>query len=235
LKKDPIVLFQDRYYIFIAVFMCVFLPMIIGATYGHTMGCLLLSGLLRLVLNHHFTFLINSLAHILGKQKYSTDNTSKDNVWLSFFTYGEGYHNFHHKYPGDYRNGIKWYDFDPSKWFVFLFSFLGWTHSLKVTASPIIEASKASTELKKIQLSLSKKKLQEEHTSTFTEIEKTLEKQYNIFFATIKAWSTAEQCYLKAKNNNISSEKFDEIKKNHRFLKQRFNHERKIWQSMITI
>jgi stearoyl-CoA desaturase (delta-9 desaturase) len=146
LKRDPLVVFQDRYYIFIAIFMCVILPMIIGATYDHTMGCLLLAGLLRLVLNHHLTFFINSLAHIWGRQKYSSGNTSKDNILLSFFTYGEGYHNFHHKYPGDYRNGIRWYDFDPSKWFVFLFSFIGWTYNLKITASPIIEAAKATME-----------------------------------------------------------------------------------------
>nr|WP_235603060.1 fatty acid desaturase [Piscirickettsia litoralis] len=120
LESDKIVAFQHRYYVPLAVFMCFGLPMLIGATYGSIGGCLILVGLFRLVINHHFTFFINSLAHIWGKERYSDENTAKDNPLLSILTFGEGYHNFHHKYAGDYRNGVLWYDYDPSKWLIFL-------------------------------------------------------------------------------------------------------------------
>ena len=158
LKQEKIILLQHRYYIPIAIFMCLILPTLIGIFYGRPGASLLLSGLLRLVLNHHFTFFINSLAHIWGTQTYSDENTARDNPLLSFLTYGEGYHNFHHKYPGDYRNGIKWYDFDPSKWIVCFFSKIGLTYSLKFTSKPMIEASKACMELKYAQTKLKKKK-----------------------------------------------------------------------------
>ena len=235
LEKDKIVSFQHRYYVPIAVFMCVILPMMIGATYGHIGGCLLLAGLLRLVLNHHFTFFINSLAHIWGKQRYSDENTAKDNPLLSLVTYGEGYHNFHHKYPGDYRNGIKWYDFDPSKWLVSLFSKLGLTYDLKSTPKPVIEAAKASMQLKHAQTKLNKKKSQQRYITAMLNLEKRLEEQYKIFFESIKAWSKAKQSCLQAKKNDISAQQLTQIKKHYKILKRRFKCERKTWRAIITI
>ena len=72
------------------------IPLLLGVLTGSIVGMLLSVGVLRLVLSHHFTFFINSLAHIWGKQPYTDQNTARDNGWLAFVTYGEGYHNFHH-------------------------------------------------------------------------------------------------------------------------------------------
>ena len=119
LQKDPIVQWQHNYYIPIVLIMNFGVPLLIGLASGHIMASLLLSGVLRLVLCHHCTFFINSLAHIWGRQPFSDSNSARDNSVLALLTWGEGYHNFHHIFQSDYRNGIRWWQFDPTKWMIF--------------------------------------------------------------------------------------------------------------------
>ena len=61
---------------------------------------------------------INSLCHYAGSRTYDRKSTARDSWFVSLFTFGEGYHNFHHTFHWDYRNGIRWYDFAPSKWVI---------------------------------------------------------------------------------------------------------------------
>ena len=98
---------------------------------------------------HHGTFLINSAAHIWGTQPYSEENSSKDSFWLAFLTFGEGYHNFHHTFQADYRNGHKWYHMDPSKWWIQSFKYLGLNSDLKSTPKHSIEIAKVNMRFKK--------------------------------------------------------------------------------------
>lgn len=133
LDKDILIVLQDRYYYTIATFSCFILPMIVGWTMGSWLGGLLFGGLLRMVVVHHFTFFINSACHFWGKQPYTDENTARDNGFLAIFTYGEGYHNFHHIFHADYRNGIRWYHYDPTKWFIRFMSFIKMARALKVT------------------------------------------------------------------------------------------------------
>jgi stearoyl-CoA desaturase (delta-9 desaturase) len=116
LQRDPLVMWQHRNYLAIALAMNIGLPLLIGWVAGDVIGVFLLAGILRLVASHHFTFFINSLAHIWGYQPYTDENTARDNGVVALLTYGEGYHNFHHMFAHDYRNGVRWWQFDPSKW-----------------------------------------------------------------------------------------------------------------------
>ena len=118
LQRDPMVMFQHRYYVPLAVGLNFALPLAIGFAVGDPLGVFLLAGLLRLVVNHHFTFFINSLAHMWGSQPYTDENSARDNGALALITYGEGYHNFHHIFQNDYRNGVRWWQYDPSKWLI---------------------------------------------------------------------------------------------------------------------
>ena len=97
------------------------------------------AGLARTVFTHHGTFLINSAAHIWGTQPYGDANSSKDSPILAFLTFGEGYHNFHHTFQADYRNGHRWYHFDPSKWWIKAFAMVGLKQGLKSTPDWHIE------------------------------------------------------------------------------------------------
>jgi stearoyl-CoA desaturase (delta-9 desaturase) len=56
-------------------------------------------------------------------------------------THGEGYHNFHHKFQIDYRNGIKWYHWDPTKWVIEILNVFGLASRLrKISNIEILKA-----------------------------------------------------------------------------------------------
>ena len=101
------------------------LPALIGFLMGGGIGALagfLIAGVARLVMVHHMTFFINSLCHTIGTQPYSKRCSAKDSWLMALFTFGEGYHNFHHEFQHDYRNGVKPWQFDPTKWMIWFLS-----------------------------------------------------------------------------------------------------------------
>jgi stearoyl-CoA desaturase (delta-9 desaturase) len=142
LLLDKLVMWQHNHYMAIAIFMGLALPTIIGYFLGSALGGLALAGLFRIVFVHHCTFFINSLCHIVGKRTYTDTNSARDSFILAFFTYGEGYHNFHHYFPVDYRNGIKWYHFDPTKWLIKITEFIGLAKDLKKVPEKMINEAK---------------------------------------------------------------------------------------------
>jgi stearoyl-CoA desaturase (delta-9 desaturase) len=155
LLSDPIVMFQHKNYLSIVLAMNVGLPLIIGFMVGDVWGVLLLGGLLRLVWSHHTTFFINSLAHMWGSRPYTDENTARDNGFLALFTYGEGYHNYHHIFQYDYRNGIRWYHFDPTKWMILVLSWIGITRNLKRCPEFAIEKAKLTMQFKRAETKIS--------------------------------------------------------------------------------
>ena len=60
----------------------------------------------------HATVTINSLAHRFGRQRYDTGDDSRNNLWLALLTFGEGWHNNHHFFPGTVRQGFRWWEVD---------------------------------------------------------------------------------------------------------------------------
>ena len=131
LQRDPMVMWQHNHYLLAALSTNFGLPLLVGYLTGDVWGVFLLAGVLRLVVSHHFTFFINSLAHMWGSQPYTDENTARDNGVVALLTYGEGYHNFHHMFAHDYRNGLRWWQWDPSKWFISGMSLVGLTRNLK--------------------------------------------------------------------------------------------------------
>jgi stearoyl-CoA desaturase (Delta-9 desaturase) len=142
MRHDKLILWQDKYYLPIAILVGFGLPLIYGFYMGSPIGGLALAGFLRIVLVHHCTFFINSLCHIVGYQTYTDSNTAKDSPIIALFSYGEGYHNFHHFFQTDYRNGVRFYHFDPTKWLIRGLSFMGLTTDLKKTPRETILKAK---------------------------------------------------------------------------------------------
>jgi stearoyl-CoA desaturase (delta-9 desaturase) len=70
------------------------------------------------VVLYHATFTVNSLAHRFGRRRYATRDDSRNNVWLALLTFGEGWHNNHHHYPGSARQGFFWWEVDLTWYFL---------------------------------------------------------------------------------------------------------------------
>ena len=148
LAADPLLRFQQRFYVPIAILMGAVVPFCIGLLWGDPIGAMLVAGFLRLVVQWHATFSINSVAHLIGKQPFCQRSTARDSFITALITLGEGYHNFHHRFKSDYRNGIRWYHFDPTKWWVWTMSKLGLTYNLRRVPAHVIEQARqqASTD-----------------------------------------------------------------------------------------
>lgn len=141
LEKDPMVKFQHDYFVPLAILMGFAFPALIGWLLGSALGGLVIAGGLRIALTQQSTFFINSLCHTLGKQTYSKDISARDSWIVALLTHGEGYHNFHHKFQIDYRNGIRWYQWDPTKWVIRSLSFMGLASKLRqIPTSEILKA-----------------------------------------------------------------------------------------------
>ncbi|EQA38122.1 stearoyl-CoA 9-desaturase [Leptospira inadai serovar Lyme str. 10] len=151
LWEDKWVKFQHDHYYTVAIFMNFILPMLVCGLWGDWLGGLIVVGTLRVAINHHFTFFINSLAHYKGAQPYSDKHTAKDNWFIALFTFGEGYHNYHHEFQADYRNGIRWHDYDPTKWLINIFSYLGLASDLKTISDEQILRKKMIMDEKRLR------------------------------------------------------------------------------------
>jgi stearoyl-CoA desaturase (delta-9 desaturase) len=152
LERDPVVRLQHKYYVPIAIAMSFGLPTLIGYFLGSWLGGLAIAGFLRVVLVHHATFFINSWCHMWGRQTYTDPNTAKDSFLMAVATFGEGYHNFHHIFANDYRNGVRWYHWDPTKWLISFFAWIGGAYKLRRTPW---------SEIIKLQMQMDEKRLKE--------------------------------------------------------------------------
>ncbi|MDE3055073.1 MAG: acyl-CoA desaturase [Verrucomicrobiota bacterium] len=131
LMRNRLLRFQHDYYGLCFFFSNAIVFLTAGFICGDYWGAFLYTWWFRLLLLHHTTWCINSLAHYWGTQNYSQEHSAVDNYIISLITYGEGYHNYHHTFAYDYRNGIRWFHFDPSKWLIWLLSRVGLARDLK--------------------------------------------------------------------------------------------------------
>jgi stearoyl-CoA desaturase (delta-9 desaturase) len=159
LSKDPLILWQHRHYVSMAIFVGGGIPFLAGYLLGDLWGCFLLAGVTRTVLVHHATFLINSICHMVGNRPYSLRDTARDNGFVAFLTYGEGYHNYHHQFPYDYRNGIRWYQWDPTKWLIKTLETVGWAGQLRRAPEELIFKARIRVEKQLVQRRLTRHRL----------------------------------------------------------------------------
>ena len=141
LEADALVMWQHRYVQRIGVVVGFVTPAFLGWAYAtwnnlpspgtSALAAFLIAGLLRTVVVQQGTFCINSLCHMVGSQPYSTRHSARDSGSVALLTFGEGYHNYHHEFQHDYRNGVKPWQFDPTKWIIWTLSKVGLTQDLR--------------------------------------------------------------------------------------------------------
>ena len=89
------------------------------------------------ILVYHCTFAVNSIAHLWGTQRYDTKEESKNNFFVALFTFGEGWHNNHHHFPGSIRQGFYWWEVDLTYYALRFLSFFGIVYNLRTVSKAI--------------------------------------------------------------------------------------------------
>lgn len=131
LLRNPRVMFQHNHYALCVTLSIIVCALAIGFVTNDYIGAFVIGSVLRIFALHHFTWFINSAAHTWGDKPFCQEQSAVNNYFLSLLTFGEGYHNYHHTFANDYRNGVRWYHFDPTKWLIWTLNKLGLAHSLK--------------------------------------------------------------------------------------------------------
>jgi stearoyl-CoA desaturase (delta-9 desaturase) len=229
LKRDPMVMFQHRHYLALILLTNISVPLLLGVLVGDVWGVLLLGGLLRLVINHHVTFFINSLAHYWGAQPYTDENTARDNPVLAFLTYGEGYHNFHHLYASDYRNGVRWWQWDPTKWLIRALSFVGLSRNLRRIPDFTIQRARLAMQFRRLERRLAARRAGAHVLLDVDALRAQLAREYEVFAATVDAWVRArDEWYARARDRLAQRFEFREFRRQSReyLLSLRAQHRR---------
>ena len=134
LKRSRLLSHQHDHHAWWSVGAGVVLPMLLAWWIGHPLGGFIMVVCLRIVVVLHSTFFVNSFAHTFGTRHFDPSQSARDNWLGAILTNGEGFHSFHHRFPMDYRNGFRWYHWDPSKWGIYSLSKLGLARDLRRTS-----------------------------------------------------------------------------------------------------
>jgi stearoyl-CoA desaturase (delta-9 desaturase) len=230
LQRDPIVMWQHKNYLALVLIMNIGLPAFIGFLHGDIIAGLLLGGLLRLVLSQHATYFINSLAHMWGTRPYSDNSSARDNTLLALITYGEGYHNYHHTFQWDYRNGIRWWHFDPTKWLIRSLERAGLASGLKRCAPDKIERAKLER-----QFQLATEKC--ERLAVEGDWQSRLETEYEALLHTVQQWAEHRQAWYEAKGKelqeHLSHLEKQQLKAHYLEFKYKLKLQKQRWQIVI--
>jgi stearoyl-CoA desaturase (delta-9 desaturase) len=177
LYEDPLVVWQGRWYVPLGIAVAFGIPLAVGLATGHVLGCLIIGCLLRIVVSHHGTFFINSLCHMIGRQPYSRDHSARDSTVMAVLAFGEGYHNYHHSFPFDYRNGIKRWHFDPAKWTIYGLSRVGLARNLRRASDVAILKAKVEVQFAKAR---------ERVDSTVADLRESYERRLHDAYASVQ-------------------------------------------------
>ena len=132
LTRFPELVWLDRFHLVPAIALAV--------------GCFLLGGWEMLVVGffcstvvlYHCVFFINSMAHVVGSQRYLTGDDSRNNWWLALITLGEGWHNNHHHYQSATAQGWRWYEIDISYYVLKAMSWTGLVWDLRAPPERVL-------------------------------------------------------------------------------------------------
>ncbi|KAG7213575.1 hypothetical protein KM043_002830 [Ampulex compressa] len=141
LKSDPILAFQKKYYIILMPLLCFVIPTIIPVVcWNETwMNAYFIPAIFRYVFTLNMTWLVNSAAHIFGNHPYDKYINPSQNKGVSIMALGEGWHNYHHVFPWDYKTAeLGNYKFNFTTAFIDFFAKIGWAYDLKSVSQDMV-------------------------------------------------------------------------------------------------
>lgn len=141
ITDDPLIAFHVKYWIYIKLFFCFILPSSIppllwGESWYYSIAAICF---VRYVLSLNFTWSVNSFAHLYGHKPYDQKIYPVENLAVSFFALGEGYHNYHHTFPWDYRAAELGQKLNVTTLWLNIFQTIGWAYDLKAPSVELIK------------------------------------------------------------------------------------------------
>ncbi|XP_034249751.1 acyl-CoA Delta(11) desaturase-like [Thrips palmi] len=179
IENDPLVMFQKRYYMPFYL-VCSLLVAILLPVYGweETLAnAFFVPFILRTVIILHLTWFVNSAAHYFGTKPYDRTLWPSENAAVAAVTFGEGWHNYHHSFPGDYRGADFGYRDNTTTYFIDFLSRIGLAYDLKTVSDAAVKARALRTG----DGSFPRHRLDEQSNPT-EEREQTNKKSTNYFF-----------------------------------------------------
>lgn len=139
--NDPVLTIGEKYFIPLGLTLSIIIPTLVPVYYwNETWKTALWAVFLRYSIGANVTGTINSFAHFYGSKPYDRDITSAENRILSIITLGEGWHNYHHVFPFDYKAGeLPIYPFNMTTLFLDMFAKIGWAYDLKTASTEMIQ------------------------------------------------------------------------------------------------
>jgi stearoyl-CoA desaturase (Delta-9 desaturase) len=196
LMKNKYVAFQQKHIDKLMIGSNLLVFGLVGFFLQDFLGAFVMAVWFRIFLLHHFTWFINSLAHTWGDKPFSQEQSAVDNYILSMLTFGEGYHNYHHTFANDYRNGVRWYHYDPTKWIIWTLHKLGLVRDLK-KMSPYAIKKKMVLEHKNLLM----EQIKDYWHVKSDELEKQVNEMSDRIVAKISDFSQLKDKYQKMKQN----------------------------------
>ena len=141
--SDPVVRFQRKYYLPLVITTCFVMPSVVPWMYFKQdyVTALMVPGFLRYTLVLHITWFVNSLAHYIGSKPFDKSIFPSQNGLVAYLALGEGWHNYHHVFPWDYRTaelgGLLNFNF--TTLVIDFFHKIGWASELKTVKPDTIE------------------------------------------------------------------------------------------------
>ena len=135
LKRYTPDLARDSYYVWLSKYHWIPLT-VVGITLFAFGGWswLLWGAVLPATIGFHVTWMVNSVTHLWGTRRFSTNDDSRNNLWVALVTGGEGWHNNHHAYPVSARHGLAWYEIDVNYYGIRLLERLGLASQVKAAS-----------------------------------------------------------------------------------------------------
>jgi len=99
---------------------------------------------------YHGTYTINSLAHRFGRQRYDTGDESRNSLVLALITFGEGWHNNHHRYPASARQGFRWWEIDLTYYGLRLMAATGLIWDLRPVPARVLDEGRAAGSARRV-------------------------------------------------------------------------------------
>jgi stearoyl-CoA desaturase (delta-9 desaturase) len=223
LLKNKAIAFQHRYYELLMILVNLLVFLSVGWLFDDYMGALFLACGLRIFALHHFTWFINSLAHTWGNKPFCQEQSAVDNYIISLLTFGEGYHNYHHTFANDYRNGVRWYHYDPTKWLIWLLSKCKLTYALRKIDLYTIN-KRMVIERKNLLLD----KLKEICHAKKEELERSINQMSEQIVQKIALFNQLKQNYYYTKKES-KLERLQELKQELKNLKKSIRQDWRLW------